>query len=139
MKQDKIHRLLDEGATLIINAVGVTFKSDNFPNVNRQENIKLMKEGYDQQDTPIDLIPEPSNEFDNEAILLDYQGYDCGYVPRDSSVGVITSTGKNRRYHVKGVNKILNAYKGGLQAEVSGVYGGYGGKHLGFSVEITAV
>lgn len=137
MKQDKIHRLLDDGATLTINAVGVTFKSIKFPNVNRQENIKLMKEGFDQQDTVINLIPEPNNEFDSEAILLDYSGYDCGYIPKDSSIGIITSTGANRRYYVKGVNKILNAYKSELQAEVSGVYGGYNGRHFGFSVEIS--
>lgn len=139
MKEAKLHKLLDDGAVLTVTAVGVSFKSSYFPKDNRQDNIKVMKDKLMLEGRLIQLIKEPKNEYDSNAILLVYEGLDIGYIPKNTTVNITTATRKNRRASVDGFNKILNAYDTKLIALVKNIYGGYNGKHYGVSIDIMKI
>lgn len=55
------------------NAAGISFAIKDNPDLTHLE-IK--------EEEPVLLIPEPENEFDPQAIRLEYNGYKIGYVPR---------------------------------------------------------
>lgn len=47
---------------------------------NSQELIKTL-----QPEEPLELIPEPTNKFDKNAIKIVYKGQKLGYLPRDTA------------------------------------------------------
>jgi len=133
MKIAKIYKYLDEGGKLDIEATGVTFKSEYDPSVNKQANIKLMR-GSDTKD--LTLNHDKDNEFDDFALEILYNNLDVGYIPKNKDIQVTTVNGRDRRAYIKGVNKMLIEYNGELKCTLKKVYGGYSGKHCGFSVEV---
>ena len=137
MNHDKLHKYLDDGAVFTINAVGVTFKSSSYPQINRQTNIIEMKEGVEAEDREIELRADTNNKFDDYALEIMYEGYDTGFIPKNNDIHIKTAEGKGRRAYVKGINKMLLEYPNKLEVEVEGIYGGYKGRHLGFSVSVS--
>lgn len=137
MNTKTIHRYLNEGATLNVKATGLVFECLKYPKTNRQEYIRDMKDGVEQEDRDIELVFEDGNKYDEYAIRLDYEGVDVGYIPRNTDVTITTVGNKRTRIaYSKDINKILREFDGTLIAEVEAVYGGYSGKHYGYTVNI---
>lgn len=136
MKIEQIHKLLDEDATLTITATGVSFVSTRYMNVNRQANIQMMQEGVNAEDREVKLIADPENPYDKFALEIIYEGYDCGWIPKDANIQVDTVDNKSRRVFVKGVNEALLSYNKKLAVEVDRIYGGNNGRYFGFTVEV---
>ena len=134
MNQAKIYEYLNNGGTITVSASGVTFPSTLNPNEHRQDTIRSVQETLN---IPLTLTFEPDNPYDQYAIRIDYNGKDMGYIPAKSSIEILTSRGTPKRLFDKLINKILCEYDKPLKAQLSAVYGGYNGKHLGFSVSIS--
>jgi hypothetical protein len=136
MTASKIHTYLDEGCVVNFNATGVTFPSVIKPNLHRQDIIKEMKEDNSKE---ISLIFETDNPYDDYAISIRYEGLDVGFVPKNTDIQIKIPAGKVRRVYEKSINQIMHEYSGELKAEIDAVFGGYDGKHLGFSVNVWKV
>ena len=151
MTLSKIHKYLDEGATLQVSVVGVTFASVEFPNKSRQELIAELYEN--QKDAILTLIKEPDNPYDEYAIRVDWmkrnlvrtsnqkleanwKHYDIGYIPKNSNLLIIKADGRTRSAYGKAVNQILCEYSLTLTVTLEAIYGGIDGKHYGLTVNI---
>lgn len=136
MNKVSIHKYLDNEGTITLSASGVTFPCVNQANLHRQQVIEQMK---DAENVTLRIVPEPSNPYDEYALRIDWNEYDVGYIPKNADVEMMKNNGRPRRLYSKNINKILAEYPSELTVTLNSVYGGYNGKHYGFSVNISKI
>jgi len=132
MTDDKLYEALDNGAVLEVKLAGVTFSCLSTGRTRQAEITKLTT----TTNVPLTLVPEPSNVYDSNAIRVDANGVDIGYLPKKGTAFVQVNGKTTQRLTRDNINQVVGNCPFGLIIESHSIYGGYMGKNYGVSIRI---